>query len=203
MNDAQIREPLFDYLDESYPKNRIFEEKVMGKSRADLIMLVPEGLIGLEIKSDADTYERLERQVKDYNRFCDYNYIVVGKSHEKHVSEHVPDEWGILVVQESEEGIRVTKLRDAMPNPKAKLKEQIKWLWRTELNHLLAKNKLPAYAGKSKKFVQQTLLERVDAERLRSQMHEELFERDYVKWREEYEAYCLAHHRKIRRKKRR
>lgn len=203
MNDAQIREPLFDYLDEGYPKNRIFEEKVMGKSRADLIMLVPEGLIGLEIKSDADTYERLERQVKDYNRFCDYNYIVVGKSHEKHVSEHVPDEWGILVVQETEEGIQVTKIRDVMPNPKAKLKEQIKWLWRTELNHLLAKNMLPAYARKSKKFVQQTLLERVDEEKLRNQMYEELFERDYVKWREEYEAYCLAHHRKIRRKKRR
>ena len=91
MLDADIREPLLDYLDDIYYKNRIFEEKVMGKSRADMVMVVPEGFIGLEIKSDADTYERLERQVPDYDRFCNYNYIVVGKSHQKHVAEHVPE----------------------------------------------------------------------------------------------------------------
>ncbi len=100
MYDADIREPLFDYLDEVYIKNRIFEEKIMGRSRADLVMIVEQGFIGLEIKSDADTYERLKTQTGDYDKFCDFNYIVAGQSHKKHVAEHVPDWWGILIASE-------------------------------------------------------------------------------------------------------
>lgn len=34
--------------------------------------------VGIEIKSDADTYARLDRQVKDYDRYFDRNIIVVG-----------------------------------------------------------------------------------------------------------------------------
>ena len=41
----------------------------MGKSRADVVMVLEEELVGIEIKSDADTYARLSRQVKDYDRF--------------------------------------------------------------------------------------------------------------------------------------
>lgn len=189
MLDADIREPLFDYLDERYFKNRIFEEKVMGKSRADLVMIVPDGFIGFEIKSDADTYERLERQVKDYDRFCNYNYIVVGKSHQKHVAEHVPDWWGILVAFEQEGQIIIEQQRAPEINKKCKQLHQIKWLWRTELNHLLEKNKLPKYTQKSKKFVQDKLREIVPPEELLSQMVEELFERDYQKWKAEFEEY--------------
>ena len=202
MYDAEIREPLFDYLDEIFGKNRIFEEKIMGRSRADLVMVLDSGIVGLEIKSDADTYERLDRQTKDYDRFCDYNYIVVGKSHQRHVAEHVPESWGILVASEEKETVLIELQREAAKNPKCKLQQQIKWLWRTELNHLLDKNHLPAYKQKSKKFVQDKLLEKVEPEQLHRQMMEELFERDYEQWRKEYEAYKKAQNRPVRKKRR-
>ena len=67
LRDKDIREPLFDFLDESYGKNRIIEEKTMGRSRADIVMITPTALYGIEIKSDADTYARLSSQVKDYD----------------------------------------------------------------------------------------------------------------------------------------
>ena len=73
LHDADIREPLFDYLEDSYGKIRILEEVEIARSRADVIMVTDDSLVGLEIKSDADTYVRLERQVKDYNLFFDYN----------------------------------------------------------------------------------------------------------------------------------
>lgn len=202
MYDAEIREPLFDYLDEVFGKNRIFEEKIMGRSRADLVMVLDSGIVGLEIKSDADNYERLERQTRDYDKFCDYNYIVVGKSHQKHVAEHVPDCWGILVVSEEKGTVQIELQREPVKNPKCKLQQQIKWLWRTELNHLLEKNQLPAYKQKSKKFVQDKLLEKVEAEQLHSQMMEELFERDYEQWRIEYEEYKKAQNKPVRKKRR-
>lgn len=41
--DADIREPLFEFLEETYGKIRIFEEKIMGRSRADVVMVTEEG----------------------------------------------------------------------------------------------------------------------------------------------------------------
>ena len=76
IHDRDIREPLFDYLEENYGKIRIIEEKMMGKSRANVVMVTEDALYGIEIKSDADTYTRLSRQVKDYDKFYDRNIIV-------------------------------------------------------------------------------------------------------------------------------
>ena len=79
--DRDIREPLFDFLEERYGKIRIIEEKQMGKSRADIVMVLPDAVASIEIKSDADTYVRLKRQVRDYNRYYDTNLVVVGSTH--------------------------------------------------------------------------------------------------------------------------
>lgn len=59
LHDADIREPLFNYLEDSYGKIRILEEVEIARSRADVIMVTDDSLVGLEIKSDADTYVRL------------------------------------------------------------------------------------------------------------------------------------------------
>lgn len=77
--DRDIREPLFDYLEERFGKTRMFEEKIIGRSRADVLMLTKNQIVGLEIKSDADSYERLKSQIKSYDRYCDSNYVVVGR----------------------------------------------------------------------------------------------------------------------------
>ena len=37
LRDRDIREPLFDFLEETYGKVRIIEEKTMGNSRADIV----------------------------------------------------------------------------------------------------------------------------------------------------------------------
>ena len=104
LHDKEIREPLFDYLEETYGKIRIIEEKSMGKSRADVVMVTPESLVGIEIKSDADTYTRLAKQVKYYNWYYDRNIIVAGTKHAAHVEEHVPAWWGIITVELDEAG---------------------------------------------------------------------------------------------------
>ena len=97
--DKDIREPLAFYLEEIYGKNRILEEQVMGQSRADMVMVVHDALYGIEIKSDADSYARLDRQVKDYNLYYDYDLVVVGTRHAAHIKEHVPEWWGIITVE--------------------------------------------------------------------------------------------------------
>lgn len=188
--DKDIREPLFGFLEETYGKVRILEEKRTGAARADVVMITPEILYGIEIKSDADTYTRLAKQVKYYNWYYDRNIIVVGTSHAMHVAEHVPDWWGIITVEPDENGeADFYVLREAGVNPRVKDKRKITILWRTELNHLLEQNKLPKYKAKSKLFVQEKLLERVPPEILWPQAYEELFERDYNTIAQEIEEY--------------
>jgi len=180
LKDKEMREPLFDYLEEFYGKIRILEEKNAGSSRADVIAVIDGALIGLEIKSDHDSYTRLKTQTADYDLYCDYCYLVIGRSHLLHAHEHIPDHWGILVVQEEEDG-QIHVRMDQLParNTQVDLARQLAFLWRPELASLLAMNDLPAYKAKSKQFVRDTLLERVEAERLKNQITQLLFERDY------------------------
>ena len=180
LHDKDIREPLFDFLEETYGKVRIIEEKTTGRARADVVMITDTLLFGVEIKSDADTYARLKKQVKNYDMYYDRNIIVAGTSHAGHVAEHVPEWWGIITVEIDEAGqADFYILREPKENPKVKDDRKITILWRTELNNLLKLNRLPRYPQKSKFFVQQALLDRVDHEILWKQVCDELFERDY------------------------
>lgn len=177
--DKDIREPLFDFLDDIYPVNRIIEEKQMGRSRADVVMVTKEAVYGIEIKSDADTYARLKRQVKDYNLFYDYNYIVVGTRHAHHVKEHVPKWWGIITVEIENGKVDFYMLKKPDRNPKVKWKRKLSMLWRPELAHIQEINKMPKYKQKSKDFVVEKIIERIPEEILQFQMCEELMQRDY------------------------
>ncbi len=187
--DKDIREPLFDFLEESYGKIRIIEEKQMGRSRADVVMVLQEALCGLEIKSDADTYARLGRQVRDYDQYFDYNYIVAGTKHAHHVEEHVPDWWGIITVELEEGRPDFYLLREAGENPNINWKRKMGLLWRPELVHIQERNHLPRYRQKGKDFVIDKILQKVPKEQLYRQISDELFERDYTKIEEDIRAY--------------
>ena len=195
LRDKDIREPLFDFLEDTYGKARILEEKVMGKSRADLVMVLTDALYGIEIKSDADTYARLARQVKDYERYYDYNIVVVGTSHAMHIHEHVPDHWGIITVEPVGELIDFYFFRKPKRNPKMQWEKKLSILWRPELAQIQEWNTMPKYKEKKKEFVIQKIVERIPEripeEVLQRQVSEVLFERDYDR-----AADMLAEYRK-------
>ena len=196
--DKDIREPLFGFLEETYGKVRILEEKRTGSARADAVMITPKILYGIEIKSDADTYTRLGKQTKNYDWYYDRNIIVAGTSHGAHIKEHVPKWWGIIMVELDENGeVDFYILREADVNPKVKDKRKITILWRTELNRLLEKNGLPKYKEKSKLFVQDKLIEKVPGDILWPQAYDELFERDYNTISQEIEEFRRRKRRRV------
>ena len=159
LKDKDIRESLFDFLELKYHKARFYQEKMIGKSRADVFMVITEGLVGIEIKSDADTYTRLEGQIKDYDKYFDYNMVVVGSSHALHIEDHVPEHWGIITVDEVEGAPDFYILRQPQLNSKVKLDKKLELLWRPELSSLLERFNMPAYKGQSKPFVRKKLIE--------------------------------------------
>ena len=178
MLDAEIREILFDYLDDKHSKIRILDEIVIGKARADLVAIT-DHLTGYEIKSDGDSYTRLPGQIKEYQRYFPYNYLVVGQRHRNSAIKKVPDYWGIICVDKADEKEQVEVLREAMLAPKFTLKWQMRLLWRRELVSIAVKNGLPKYSGKKKKYIWEQLMEKISEQVLIEQICEEFFERDY------------------------
>ncbi len=177
MLDKDIREPLFDYLDERYGKVRTIEEKTINKSRADVLAIVDGSIIGFEIKSDSDTYTRLKRQIKDYEKFCDLCYVVVGESH-IHVDEHIPKYWGIIYVNKE----NVIVERDAEPSPKVKIENQLEILWRNELLNIQLKEGLPKLGNWKRADIYKRLVETAGEPTIKADITQQLFERDYTIW---------------------
>lgn len=178
--DHDIREPLFAYFEDQYEKVRFLEEIQTGRSRADVVMVLPDRICGIEIKSDADGYSRLKTQVKDYDMRYDENYLVVGSTHAWHAEEHVPAHWGIISVELINENVDFRKIRDAGINPNLNFESKMRILWKRELFGILEKNNMPKYRQKGKWFIIEKILNKVDLEALNIQICEELFERDYT-----------------------
>ena len=60
------------------------------------------------------------------------------------------------------------------------IRRKIQMLWRPELAHIQEMYGMPKYAGKSKEFVRNKIVEKVPEIFLQKQISEELFERDYT-----------------------
>lgn len=78
MKDKEIRSILIEWIRANHGKVRIYQEKSIEGSICD-VMAVTDHLIGFEIKSDADNFERFERQERSYSATFDENYLVVGE----------------------------------------------------------------------------------------------------------------------------
>ena len=175
----------------------------MGGSRADVIMVTPDSFVGIEIKSDADTYTRLAGQVEDYDRYFDMNIIVVGTRHAMHVEEHVPASWGIITVEEVEGRADFYVLRRPKPNPGVDPARKLSLLWRPELQRIVYRHLKYKYDRISKKDVIAKIVAGVPYETLRVEMSEELFERDYTRIFDEINQFRVEREGKKPRRRRR
>ena len=154
---------------------------MIGNSRADIVMVTKDALFGIEIKSDADTYTRLKRQIKDYDRFYDYNLIVCGGSHGNSVIEHVPKHWGIITVDEEEEGkCDFYFLRQPLRNPHVSIACKLSMLWRPELAVLQENLGLPKYANLGKARLITRIADMREESEYQSEICNALLERDYT-----------------------
>ena len=174
MNDKSIRKILISYLQSTNDEIRIYQEKSIGVSICD-VMAVTDCLSGYEIKSDLDNYSRLNEQVRAYNMFFDYNYIVVSHKHSGSAKNKVPAEWGIIAVFEDD--IKVE--RKAELNPSVSRRRQLSILWKLELKNLLVINNLPMFAQKEKGYISDKIASMVDGKVLGKQIARELMDRDY------------------------
>ena len=82
-NEKEIREDFKKLLSKNFPNGFTFDEFSGGGlvTRPDLATFLPNDIIFTEIKSDKDTFSRLDNQVMDYLKYANFVYIVLDIKH--------------------------------------------------------------------------------------------------------------------------
>ena len=109
-----------------------------GACRAD-IAVIGGHFVGIEIKSDADSLDRLASQVNSYSAVFDRAVLVSTERHLARATEHVPPWWGIVSAKQGPRGgIRFATVRRSAPNPQVDQHAVAQLLWRDEAAQILS-----------------------------------------------------------------
>ena len=132
----------------------------VGEARIDLAIIDGKSL-GIEIKSDHDTLERLPKQIEVYSRVFDRVVIVSGFKLLNQILCSVPDWWGVATVTKSNQGIlKYHSLRNSKKNYDKDPFSNAQLLWKSEMLDLLKKKSLDAkYKNKSKDILWKALVD--------------------------------------------
>lgn len=186
MKDIDIRRSLMEKLihqNEGHDYRIISELSICdGVSRAD--MVVANGnLCGYEIKSDADTLERLPSQMLYYNQTFDKVFVVVGTKYANIISEYIPDWWGIYIASYDRHGNVILKQKKrGKVNKEINADALLKLLWRAELVELLKQYGVKSLSGKNRRILRRMAAEKIPLKDIRNFTREQLKNR--TDWRE-------------------
>lgn len=121
------------------PDTKVVDELgiLHGAARVD-VAVINGAIHGFEIKSSADTLERLARQVRLYSEVLDLMTLVAPDAHLEAARRVLPRCWGLLRVEVLDDGgLGFEPLRPATPNPKIRPASVAALLWRAEAEALL------------------------------------------------------------------
>lgn len=102
-----------------------------GEARVDIAVVNGE-LHGFELKSAADTLERLPRQILAYGSVLDRVTLVLAENHYAHAMKLVPAWWGIKLAAMQRDAITLSDHRRAQPNEQVDARSLAMLLWRDE-----------------------------------------------------------------------
>jgi hypothetical protein len=136
MRDREIRAALRIQIESVYRNDAttlVIDE--LGLCEGDAIVdiaVVNGSLTGYEIKSEADTLQRLPRQVEVYSRLLDQVTVVSSSRHLQKVKQIVPDWWGLLEATAGTDEIEFRVMRQPNVNPSVDSFALAQLLWRDE-----------------------------------------------------------------------
>jgi hypothetical protein len=141
MRDREIRAALRHQIEDVYRNDDgtlIIDELGLceGDARIDVAVVNGE-LTGYEIKSEADTLQRLPHQVNVYSRLLDQVTVVSSKRHLDKAKSMVPEWWGLSEATEITGEISFEVIREPQQNPSVDPFAVVQLLWKDEALMLL------------------------------------------------------------------
>lgn len=158
------------------PGEKVLEEVGLehGRCRMDLARLSRGALHGYELKSHADTLERLPRQVLAYSAACSTCTLLLAEQHLLPAASLVPSWWGLSTYGPG--GLQV--VRAGEPNPAPDPLSSARLLWRDEALELL--RELGAQRGLvagTRERMYRALVDRLPVEVLRARVFSAMYQR--------------------------
>ena len=184
LKDNDMRSILIDELNRiNYQHNyRIIEELAVCDGEARVDVAVANGrLCGYEIKSDADTLERLALQRKCYDKTFDMVSIVVGEKFKNNIDKYIPDYWGIYIVSEYFSGCKIKKKRAAKVNRNVEVAALLELLWKDEIVFLLKEAGIRGISGKNRRLLRKMAMDNFSVKEIKNYTRETLKNRQ--NWR--------------------
>ncbi|MHB1843986.1 MAG: sce7726 family protein [Deltaproteobacteria bacterium] len=174
MRDCDVRSALHtkvlaDHYDQ--PDTLVLNELGLWYGTARVDVAVINGRIhGFEIKSDADTLERLDGQAAVYSAVLDRVTLVVGEKHLSAAQSRIPDWWGIKVARQgARQAVHFAEMRRPTDNPSMIPVAVAALLWCHELEDLLGEcNSLRGVKGKSRDILSRRAAEVLNLSDLRA-----------------------------------
>ena len=123
------------------PDTLVLEELGLthGASRVD-IAVINGHIRGVEIKAEADSLERLPRQVQAYGLVVDRATLIASERHLPAAWEVVPSWWGVVSARRAANGSVVfRRLRDERANRETDAVSLARLMWRDEVRAVLSR----------------------------------------------------------------
>ena len=186
----EIREKLTKDLEADKNNIKVIQELGLGyyNSRIDIAVINQE-LCGYEIKSDRDTFKRLDMQIYSYNNIFDRITIVLGRNKIEKAKGIIPDFWGMIVAFKKDGKLLLKECRKAKPNKNVNLKGLVNLLWRIEIAQVLKWAKLyKGLSGYSKLGLSDVVLRELPGDEIKSYVRKTLVKRIW-EWRIAYQKF--------------
>lgn len=142
LRDSDIRQAAYRRLlthAQACPDTLVIDELGLdhGSCRID-IAIINGHIRGVEIKAEADTLERLPRQVAAYGEVVDKALLIVSPKHLELAMAMVPDWWGVMVAERgATQGVRFLRVRPERANKGIDPLVLVRLLWRPEAQAIL------------------------------------------------------------------
>jgi len=122
MNDNQLRAATMRKVIPKYlrhPDSMVIQEMNLRHAAARIdIAVVGDTLHGFELKSDADTLDRLPDQARVYSAVFDRMTLIVGYAHAYEALQLIPSWWGVKLAHVGPRGaIHISDARSGRNNP--------------------------------------------------------------------------------------
>jgi hypothetical protein len=142
LRDSDIRHAAYRRLlthAQACPNTLVIDELGLDHGSCRIDIAVINGHIrGVEIKAEADTLERLPRQVAAYSEVVDKALLIVAPKHLEPAMTMIPNWWGIIVAERGTyQGVKFRRVRPERANKGIDPLVLARLLWRPEAQAIL------------------------------------------------------------------
>ena len=175
MRDADVRHALHRQILSEHtkdPNTLVLDELGLDRGVARIDIAVVNGrLHGYEIKSDADTLQRLPGQIAVYSAILDNVTLVMGCKHADEAMQIIPSWWGVkFALAGPKGGITFKTLRRGHTNPAIVPERLASLLWQNEAVELLQRHGVRGVKSKNRHQLGGLLAQTLSLDMLREEV---------------------------------